>query len=254
MILGVPSNDVAQFSESVTVMLSFGASPPEQMMAAAGQVNAYLAGLIGSQRSAPANTVLSDLIGAGDGDDHLTDEDLFGFVYDLLGAGSMPVTAEVVHVLLGALREPERLQLLRDQPELVPTAVEELLRHSQSAGGGLGSVRLATEDVEIDGVLIRAGDPVIPSLNAANLDEAAFTDADKVDLARAHNPHLAFGYGIHECIGAQIGRIELQSLLAGLARRFPNLRLATPESELAWVPVPVFRTPFVLPVTWDPSA
>jgi cytochrome P450 len=118
----------------------------------------------------------------------------------------------------------------------------------------LGSVRLATADVEIGGVLIRAGDPVIPSLNAANLDETVFPGADKVDLARTLNPHVAFGYGIHECIGAQIGRIELQSLLAGLARRFPNLRLATPEQELAWVPVPVFRTPFVLPVAWDLSA
>jgi cytochrome P450 len=224
------------------------------MMAAAGQVNAYLAGLIGSQRNEPADTVLSDLLAARDGDDRLSDEDLFGFIYDLLGAGSMPVTAEIVHVLLGALREPERMQRLRDQPALVRTAVEELLRHSQSAGGGLGSVRLATADVEIGGVLIRAGDPVIPSLNAANLDEAAFTDADKVNLARAHNPHLAFGYGIHECIGAQIGRIELQSLLAGLARRFPNVRLAAPEQELAWLPVPVFRTPLVLPVVWDQSA
>jgi cytochrome P450 len=249
-LLGVPSEDVAQFSEWVHVMLSFGASPPEQMMAAVSQVNPYLTGLIASQRNDPTDTVLSDLLGARDGDDQLNDEELFGFIYDLLGAGYQPVTAEIVHVLLAVLREPERLDLLRDQPELVSTAVEELLRHSQSAGGGLGSVRLATEDVEVGGVMIRAGEPVIPSLNAANLDKAVFTDAEQVDFTRTPNPHLAFGYGIHHCVGAHIGRIELQTLLAALASRFSKLRLATPEQELVWSPLPVFRTPLLLPVEW----
>jgi cytochrome P450 len=249
-LLGVPSEDVSRFSGCAHVMLSFGAASPEQMMAAHGQVNAYLVDLIDAKRHQPTDDVLSDLLDARDGDDRLGEEELLGFVYDLLGAGYQPVTAEIVHAILAILREPECLGLLLDKPELVPTAVEELLRHSQSAGGGLGSVRLATEDVAINGVTIRAGEPVIPSLNAANLDEAVFADGQRVDLTRTPNPHLAFADGIHHCVGAQVGRIELQTLLAALARHFPNLRLAIPEQELAWSPAPAFRTPQTLPVEW----
>ena len=249
-MLGVASEDVAEFGAWVHDMLSFDTSTPDQMMAAAGQLNAYLTASIESQRADLRDSLLGDLVSAHDGDDRLSDEELFGVIHDLLGAGYKPMTAEIVHVVLAVLREPERLPLLHDQPELVPTAAEELLRHSQSAGGGLGSVRLATEDVEIGGVMIRAGEPVIPSLNAANLDETVFTDVGCVEFTRAPNPHLAFGNGIHHCLGAHIGRIELQSLLAALARRFPKLRLAIPEDELAWSPMPVFRTPVVLPVTW----
>jgi cytochrome P450 len=250
MLLGVPVEDVAHFSAWAHVMLSFGTASPEQMVAAHGQVNGYIVDLIDSKRHQPTDDVLSDLLDARDGDDRLSEEDLLGFVYDLLGAGYQPVTAEIVHAILAILREPGRLGLLQDKPELVLTAVEELLRHSQSAGGGLGSVRLATKDVSIGGVTIRAGEPMIPSLNAANLDEAVFSNGEHVDLTRTPNPHLAFANGIHHCVGAHVGRMELQTLIAALVRRFTNLRLATPEQELAWSPVPVFRTPQTLPVEW----
>lgn len=249
-ILGVPSADFDNFARWTRTVMSFGMAPQEELMAAFNQLNGYLVGLIAARRQDVSDDVLGDLVTAADGGDGLSDQEILALVFDLLGAGDQPVTAEIVHAVLNLLRDPGRLRLLHDDPDLVPTAVEELLRHSQSAGGGLGSVRIALADAEIGGVTIRAGDPVIPSLNAANLDETVFTASKQVDLSRSPNPHLAFADGIHHCIGAAVGRMELRALIGGLAHKFPSLRLAVAESDLAWLPVPAFRTPGQIPVEW----
>lgn len=248
-VLGVPEDEYEPFAGWIRTAFSFGAVPPDEQMAAMGGLQQYLAALIGSRRKEPAEDALSDLV-APTGDDQLADHELVALVFDLIGAGDQPVTAEIVHLVLNLLRDPARLPALHAEPELVPGAVEELLRHSQSAGGGLGSVRIAVADVELSGVTIPAGDPVIPSFNAANFDESVFPDADRIDLARRPNPHLTFAQGIHHCLGAPVGRMELTALLGGLARDFPSLRLAVPEDQLQWLPVPAFRTPGAIPVHW----
>ena len=135
------------------------------------------------------------------------------------------------------------------QDRLLRTATDELLRYSQ-AGGGLGALRIATDEVELDGMLILPGDAVLPMINAANRDEAVFTNGDRLDLARAANPHLAFGHGIHYCLGAQLGRIELEIALSSMLARFPGVRLAVPEEQLRWTFGRAFRRPIELPVLW----
>jgi len=248
-VLGVPAERQADFSGWVGTAFAFGAVPPDQQMAAMGRLMQYLTELTEARRKEPDDDVLSDLI-VGEGGDQLTDQELTALIFDLLGAGDQPVTAEIVHLLLNVMRDPARLELLHTRPEFVPGAVEELLRLSQSAGGGLGSIRIAVADVTLGGVTIRAGDAVIPSCNAANFDESVFPDAEQVDLTRPSNPHLTFAQGIHHCIGAPIGRLELTALLRRLARDLPGLRLAVAENELRWLPVPAFRTPGEIPVRW----
>lgn len=250
MLLGVPRNDIATFREWTDQMFVFDAHSPDEAMAAYRRIDGYIADMVKSKRTRPTDDLLTDLINARENDDRLSEDELIAFVHDLLGAGNYPVAAEIVHGVLAVLREPEQFYLLQSQPELVVAAVEELMRQSQSAGGGLGSVRLATKDVQLGNVTIRAGEVVVPSLNAANLDEAVFVDPQRLHLSRRQNPHLAFGDGIHHCLGIWIGRVVLQTAFATVVRRFPKLRLAQPESELVWSPGLAFRTPDVVLVEW----
>ena len=117
---------------------------------------------------------------------------------------------------------------------LVPAAVEELLRYVP-LGVGSSFARYAKEDVEVGGVLVRAGEPVLGSLSSANRDGAVFADPDRLDLQREQNPHLGFGHGVHHCVGAQLARMELQVAVSTLVTRLPGLRLAVPEAELELV-------------------
>jgi cytochrome P450 len=152
--------------------------------------------------------------------------------------------------LLTLLRYPEELARLRADLDLIPQAVEELMRFVQLGDGGAGLARIATEDVELGGVRIRAGEAVMPAGVAANRDPEMFADPDRLDVSRADNPHLGFGAGVHHCLGAQLARMELQEGLRGLLGRLPGLRLAVDASELRFKPGMVLRSLQALPVTW----
>ncbi|GHF65524.1 cytochrome P450 [Streptomyces mashuensis] len=248
-LLGVPYEDVGRFRAWTDIMLSFAHGRREEVVAARQALSQYLTGLIAAKRARPTDDVLMALIEAADDGDRLDDEELLAFGYTLLGAGYHATTAGLTHAVLALLRRPGELRRLRERPELLPAAVEELLRTSQ-AGGGLGALRIATEDVELSGVRIAAGEAVLPLINAANRDPAVFTDPDTLCLDRELNPHLSFGHGIHHCLGAQLGRMELQAGLAALLRILPGLRLAVPETELTWSAGLAFARPDALPVTW----
>jgi cytochrome P450 len=248
-LFGVPDADVEAFTGWIRTAMGFG-SPQNVQMEAFSQLGQYLTGLAVVRREDPADDLFSDVVTATDGDDRLADHEVLALVCDLVGAGDQPVTAELAHALLRLLRDPDAVQALHDDPGLVPTAVEELLRHSQSAGGGLGSVRIATAEVELNGACIAAGDAVIPSLNAANLDESVFCNAERLDLARAANPHLTFSDGPHRCLGIEVGRAEMRELIARLTERFPAMGLQVHERDLTWPMAPVFRTPAEIPVSW----
>ena len=150
--------------------------------------------------------------------------------------------------------EPEQLAWLRAHMSLVEEAVEELLRFAPLSpdlpAGGQGHVRMAMEDVELDGVLIRAGEFVLPSLTSANRDEEIFADAHKLDLTRTTNRHIAFGYGTHRCPGEKVGRMEMQVAIGSLLTRFPNLRLAVPVDEVPWKTGMASRGPTRLLAEW----
>jgi nocardicin N-oxygenase len=140
-------------------------------------------------------------------------------------------------------------------PTLIPTAIEELLRVVPNSVLAATQPRRAVRDVELGGVLIRVGEVVIPSPDSAGRDPKVFPDPETLDLARSPNPHLAFGNGAHVCIGAPLGRLELQVALELLTHRLPALRLAVPADELMWRwDRSVIRRPETYPVAWSPTA
>lgn len=248
-LLGVPLADQDRFRVWSDVMLSVSAHSSDAVMEARIGLNGYLTELIATKQAAPADDLLTHLIEAREEDDRLSEEELLAFGHTLLVAGYHATTGEVVGALITLLRKPDLWQQLLADPSLVPSAVEELLRYSV-AGGGAGAMRIATEDMELGGATIRKGDAVLPAITSANRDAAVFDSPDEVDLGRETNPHLTFGHGLHHCLGAQLGRIELQVALASLVERFPGLHLAVPADELEWVTGMAFRRPLALPVAW----
>jgi cytochrome P450 len=138
---------------------------------------------------------------------------------------------------------------LREHPELLPNAVEELMRWVP-LGTLAAFARYATEDVQLEGGLVRAGDAVMVSVAAANRDDRVFAEPEHIDLTRSPVPHIAFGHGAHHCVGAQLARMELQVALGTLLRRFPTLRLAVPAEDLRWKEGMLVRGLQELPVAW----
>jgi cytochrome P450 len=172
----------------------------------------------------------------------------------LLSNGYETTANELTNFVYVLLTHPDQLAWLRGDLSRVPTAVEELLRFVPLAAGvpsAGGHSRVATEDIELDGVTIAAGDAVLPAVNSANRDERVFADPDRLDLGRADaNAHITFGYGPHHCLGAQLARMQSQLIITALLSRFPTLRLAREQDEIPWETDAIQRHPTELLVTW----
>ncbi|MGP8303799.1 cytochrome P450 family protein [Streptomyces inhibens] len=207
----------------------------------------YIADLVAHKRRELGTDLLSRLVAARD-DGRLGREELDSMIFQLLVAGQEPVTNQITTALVTLLRHPGHLAQLAARPELLPRAVEELLRHDSAFE--LTTWRFFAEDADLHGTRIPAGDSVIVSLCAANRDPGQFADADTLDFDRSPNPHLAFGHGSHFCPGAALARIELQIAIGTLLRRLPDLRPAVPEDELRWIPAVLARGVDRLPVTY----
>ncbi|MDT0457905.1 cytochrome P450 [Streptomyces sp. DSM 41527] len=211
----------------------------------------YIADLVVHKRAGQGEDLLSRLVAARD-DGRLGQEELDSMIFQLLVAGQEPVTNQITTALVTLLRHPAHLAELAGRPELLPRAVEELLRYDSAFE--LTTWRFFAEDADLHGTRIPAGDSVIVSLCAANRDGRQFPDADALHFDRTPNPHLAFGHGIHFCPGATLARIELQIALGTLLRRLPDLRLAVPDGELGWIPAVLARGVDRLPVTYGAQA
>ncbi|MEU5542821.1 cytochrome P450 [Streptomyces sioyaensis] len=207
----------------------------------------YIADLVRHQRAVGGEDLLSRLVAARDAG-ALGQEELDSMIFQLLVAGLEPVTNQITTALVTLLRHPAHLAALAGNPELLPRAVEELLRYDSAFE--LTTWRFLAEDADLHGTRVPAGDSVIVSLCAANRDARQFPDPDTLDFDRSPNPHLAFGHGIHFCPGAALARIELQIALGTLLRRLPGLRPAAPESELNWIPAVLARGVDRLPVAY----
>jgi cytochrome P450 len=240
-LLGVPYADRESFQRDAAVLSGVDVKPEEQY-AAFGAIAGYLRGLVTAKRTDPTDDLLSDLTSSD-----LTDDELAGVASFLLGAG-LDTTANMIALgTFALLSHPAQLAALRDDPTLVDGAVEELLRYLTIAHTG---ARAALEDVELDGRLIRAGETVALAIGAANRDPAKFPDPDRLDVRRQATGHLAFGHGVHQCLGQQLARVEMRVALPALLDRFPGLRLAVPPEE-----VPLRHDSDIygvhrLPVTW----
>ena len=249
-LLGVPATDQDQFRIWSEAIVSTTSLRPEQIVAYRESLHAYMAGLIAQRRVAPTDDLIGALVQARDDDnDRLTEEELVELAAGLLAAGHETTVTQIPNFLYVLLTNPDQLALLRDRPDLVPAAVEELLRYVP-LGAASSFARYATEDLELGGVQIRAGEPVLGSLSSANRDGDIFDDPDLVDVTRESNPHIGFGHGVHHCVGAQLARMELQVALGTLLARLPGLDLAVDEKELVWKSGLLVRGLRAMPVTW----
>ncbi|WP_328438088.1 cytochrome P450 [Streptomyces sp. NBC_00444] len=211
-------------------------------------LQSYIAEIVAHKRAHGNDDLLSRLVVARDHRE-LSQEELDSMIFQLLVAGQEPVTNQITTALIALFRHPAQLARLRDDPALLPRAVEELLRYDSAFE--LTTWRFFAEDSDLYGTRIPAGDSVIVSLCAANRDPRRFEASDTLDLDRSPNPHLAFGHGIHFCPGAALARTELQVALGTLLARLPGLRLAVPDDEIEWIPAVLGRGTNHLPVGYD---
>ncbi|HEX3648442.1 MAG TPA: cytochrome P450 [Pseudonocardiaceae bacterium] len=243
-LLGVPYSDRDEFQRLSRARLDM--SRDIEIRAAAGdQARAYMAGLIAEQRRSPGDGLLGRLI--REHGDEIGDTELTG-VADLLLLAGHETTSNMLGLgTLVLLRDPDQLAALRD-PSRVDNSVEELLRYLSVVH--TVTPRMALTDVTLDGVEIKAGEVVLCSLPAANRDPSLGDDLDRVDLSRAVTTHVAFGHGIHHCIGAPLARMEMRIAYPALFDRFPTLRLAIPFEEVQFRAFSVVYGLSALPVAW----
>ncbi|MFF7442849.1 cytochrome P450 [Streptomyces sp. NPDC008122] len=244
-LLGVPYADHDFFEEqSRRLLRGPTAADTEDALA---RLEDYLGDLIDQKRLKPGEGVLDDLVARGSGDGGPERRELVQLATILLVAGH-ETTANMISLgTYTLLRHPERLAELRADPTLVPAAVEELLRFLSIADGLL---RVAREDIDVEGTVIRAGEGVVFSTSVINRDAAAYSDPDSLDWARSARHHVAFGFGIHQCLGQNLARAELEIALGTLLRRLPGLRLAVPAEEVPFKPGDTIQGMLELPVTW----
>lgn len=200
--------------------------------------------LTARKRACPGDDFISRLCAT----DGVRDDEIAMLSMGLLFAGHETTVVAIGMGALLLLTHQEQFQALREDPERVPAAVEEILR--MSGRGGMGIPRYAREDLEIGAVTIRAGDLVLLDPGAANHDLSMFPDADRFDITREPAPHLAFGHGMRYCVGAPVARVELQVAFGQLIRRFPRMRLAVPVEQIMLKPGLLGRGPAALPVAW----
>ena len=184
----------------------------------------YFRELIARRRAQPRADMLTDLIAAEEAGDKLTENELLATCILLLVAGHETTVNLIGNGSLALLRHPDQLQRLRDNPGLIGTAVEELLRFD---GPVQRTARIPSENITIGGKVIPKGDMVMPFIGAADRDPAQFPEPDRLDIGRTDNRHIAFGWGIHFCLGAPLARVEGQIAINTLVRRLPKLALAT---------------------------
>jgi cytochrome P450 len=250
-MLGVPAEDLDQFHAWSDTVMGDWQRDSDEIMTALIELYGYFGALIEIKRARPADDLMSALIAARDDADRLSEAELTVMCCTLLIGGHETTANQINLSLLLLFDHPDQVATLRADPGLIPGAVEELLRYARL--GGLAPARVTKEDVQIGGVTIPAGEPVIPLFATANRDSSVFSDPNQLDVTRDATSHLAFGAGVHHCLGAQLARVELQEAFRGLIGRLPGLRLAISASELEFKPGMAIHSLRELPVFWDES-
>ncbi|MFJ6698150.1 cytochrome P450 [Streptomyces sp. NPDC091272] len=240
-LLGVPTGDRAMFQDW-TMQLTSHVIDQQAQADAMNAFGEYMYKLVLAKRANPTDDVLSELTGSD-----LTDEELTGVSSFLLAAGLETTANMIAFGTYALLRNPDQFAALRDDPSLAPRAVEELMRYLTVAQTTL---KTALEDVELHGKVIKAGQTVVMSIEAANRDPLRFPDPDALDLQRKATGHLGFGHGIHQCLGQQLARVEMQVALPALVTRFPDLRLSVPAENVPLRTGMNIYGVHSLPVTW----
>ncbi|WP_225440245.1 cytochrome P450 [Amycolatopsis eburnea] len=233
-LLGVPWSDRDEFQRRSAEQMDVS-RPEHERVAVLHELHQYLSGLIVRARRSPG--------------DELTDPELAGMALLLLVAGHETTATMIGLGTLALLRHPDQLAVVRDDPAATERAVEELLRWLSVVHTGVQ--RTATADVELAGVTIRTGEAVLVALPAANRDPAFIADPGVLDVGRGEAGHLAFGHGVHHCLGAPLARLEMRAAFPALLRRLPSLSLAVPDSEVEYRVFSSVYGAAALPVDWE---
>lgn len=252
-MLGIPREDHHRFkkwSSDIANFISAGGINIEvarQAQRSVTELAEYFQGIVKDRRQTPRDDLISLLVTAEEQGRKLTEEELFAMFVQLFFAGHETTTGLINNGLLALLLNPiEKKKLLAD-PALIVPAVEEFLRYDTSVQR---QARVASEDLEIDGHVIRKGQYVLQFIAAANRDAEVFENPDVLDITRRENRHLAFGYGIHFCIGGPLARLEGQIAIGTVLQRMPEIKLACDVKSLEWEPLLALRKLKALPVTF----
>ncbi|NBM19150.1 cytochrome P450 [Streptomyces sp. GC420] len=250
-VIGLPAELAARFDRDWgKVVQPVGPTDPGRPLyeARLRGLQGYIAEVVAHKREHWDDDLLSRLVTARDRRE-LSQEELDSMIFQLLVAGQEPVTNQITTALIALFRHPAELARLRDNADLMPRAVDELLRYDSAFE--LTTWRFFDRESDLHGTEVPAGDSVIVSLCAANRDPRRFPDPDTLDLDRSPNPHLAFGHGLHFCPGAALARAELQTALGALLTRLPGLHLAIGDEDIEWIPAVLGRGANRLPVGYD---
>jgi cytochrome P450 len=250
-MLGVPVRDRLKFHRWSSTAISSTSSRWGMLFALPHAIAflRYIRSLVKARRMNPEDDLVTSLVRAEEAGDQLSEDELVAMIFLLLVAGHETTVNLIGNGMLALLGNRDQMDRLRDNPVLIKAAVEELLRYN----GPLETAteRYAREDTTVAGVSIPRGELVLAVLASANRDEQQFEHADRLDLGREPNPHVAFGLGIHYCLGASLARLEGQIAIATLLRRTTNLRLAAPANALRWKRGLVLRGLESLPVVFS---
>ncbi|WP_116209878.1 cytochrome P450 family protein [Streptomyces olivoreticuli] len=247
--VGLPHEDRDVYLPHTLTLLGAAGLSMEEVLAALYALQDYASELIGRKEREEGEDYIHLLLAesrrAGS---ELTRDDVVSFVVTMLMAGYKTNMQHTGNALLALLTHPEQMRKLRDAPEGIGTAVEELLRYVPLMNAI--NILVAEEDFTLHGQRIRAGDAVVPVPASANRDPAAFADPDSLDLTRTPNAHIAFGHGPHACTGGHLTRLQLGTAVRVLLERLPDIELAVPAESIPWDESTPLRAPARLPVRW----
>jgi cytochrome P450 len=248
--IGVPYADRDQFRDWVGAFMSVTALTTEQRGDNIAQLAGYLATLAAQRRQTPTDDLLGALVIAQEEGDRLTEDEVIQLTVVILAAGYESTASQITNFTYALLTHPDQLALLRSRPDLMPGAVEELMRWVPLLVTADTLPRYALADVELTGGTVPAGEPVLLAKHAANRDPRRYDDPDRLDITRDAQGQLGFGHGAHHCLGAPLARMDIQTALTALLERFPDLRLAVPEADVQWKSGMAVRGPVALPIAW----
>jgi cytochrome P450 len=248
-MLGVPYDDRTMFHQQSAIVMQVDMDR-QLAYTAFGKIRAYMQDLFESKLTEPGDDLMSRLIARSrESGEPLTVPEMVEIGSMLLVAGHETTANTIALSTAALLRHPAELDKLRSDESLAAPAVEEMLRYLTVVQFGL--LRQATQDIEIGGVTVKSGEWLVAALNSGNFDERVYADASSIDLQRKAKTHLSFGFGIHQCIGQQLARVELQEVYARLFKRIPSLQLAVPFDSVSFKHNGLVYGVQQLPVTWE---